>query len=129
MDEIHLLVILEYEVELLINVSPWTPVELVKQHLILLLGTVLGIVKIQKNRFSDRCWDRKRIRIGRFRNKALLRAVNFRKLLSWEEKLSAIILKVEDLLTLGLLCTFKSAKLGKKLFADKSCFQKWYIND
>ena len=50
---------------------------------------------------------------------------NFTKLLSREEKLSAIILKVEDLLTLGLLCTFKSsAKLGKELFADKSCFQK-----
>ena len=54
-DEIHLLVILEYEVELLTNVLNRTPVELVKQHLILQLGTVLGIVKIQRNRFSDRC--------------------------------------------------------------------------
>ena len=47
---------------------------------------------------------------------------DFRKLLSKEEKLSAIISKVEDLLTLGLLCTFKSsAELGKTF---KSCFQK-----
>ena len=53
---------------------------------------------------------------------------NFKKLLSREEKLSAIILNVEDLLTSGLLCAFKSsAKLGKALFADKSCFQKWCI--
>ena len=50
---------------------------------------------------------------------------NFRKLLSREEKLSEIILKVEDLLTLGLLGLFiSSTKLGKALFADKSCFQK-----
>ena len=41
------------------------------------------------------------------------------------EKLSAIILKVLDLLTLGLLCAFKSSvKLDKKLSADKCCFQK-----
>ena len=47
---------------------------------------------------------------------------DLRKLLSKEEKLSAIISKVEDLLTLGLLCTFKSsAELGKTF---KSCFQK-----
>ena len=47
---------------------------------------------------------------------------NFRKLLSKEEKLSAIISKAEDLFILGLLCTFKSsAELGKTL---KSCFQK-----
>ena len=50
--------------------------------------------------------------------------LNFRKLLPRKKKLSAIILKVEDLLTLGFSCTFKSsAKLGKYL-ADKSCFQK-----
>ena len=53
----------------------------------------------------------------------------FSKLLSREDKLSEIVLKVEYLLTLGFLCRFKSsAKLGKDLlFADKSCFQKWYI--
>ena len=46
----------------------------------------------------------------------------FRKLLPKEEKFLAIISKVEDLLTLGLLCTFKSSeKLGKTF---KSCFQK-----
>ena len=39
-DEIHFLVIYENEVELLTNVLPWTPVELAKQHLILLLETV-----------------------------------------------------------------------------------------
>ena len=53
---------------------------------------------------------------------------NFWKLLSREEKLSAIILKVEDLLKLGFSCTFKSsAKLDKELFADKPCFQKLCI--
>ena len=50
---------------------------------------------------------------------------SFRKLLSKEEKLSPVMSKVEDLLTLGLLCTFKSsAELGKTF---KSCFQKWCI--
>ena len=50
---------------------------------------------------------------------------NFRKLLSREKKLSAVILTVENLLTLGFLCTFKSSeKLGKELSPDKSCFQK-----
>ena len=39
-DEIHLLVISENEVELLTNVLPWTPLELAKQHLILLLEKV-----------------------------------------------------------------------------------------
>ena len=39
-DEILLLVISENGVELLTNVLPWTPVEPVKQHLILLLETV-----------------------------------------------------------------------------------------
>ena len=34
-DEIHLLVISENEVELLTNVLPWTPVKLAKQHLTL----------------------------------------------------------------------------------------------
>ena len=53
---------------------------------------------------------------------------NFRKLLSKEEKLSAIILRVEVLLALGLLCPFKSsAKLDKELLVDKSCFQKWCV--
>ena len=47
---------------------------------------------------------------------------DLRKLLSKEEKLSAIISKVEDLLTLGLFCKFKSsAELGKTF---KSCLQK-----
>ena len=39
-DEIHLLVISENEVELLTNVLPWTPAELAKQHLILPLEKV-----------------------------------------------------------------------------------------
>ena len=39
---------------------------------------------------------------------------DFRKLISRDKKLSAIILKFEDLLTLGFLCTFRSsAKFGK----------------
>ena len=50
--------------------------------------------------------------------------LSFTILLSREEKLSAI----KNLLTLGLSSTFKSsAKSGKELFADKSCFQKWCI--
>ena len=54
--------------------------------------------------------------------------VNFRKLLSREEKLSLIILTVEDFLTLGFLCKFKSsAKLGKEVFAYESRFQKAFI--
>ena len=54
--------------------------------------------------------------------------LNFTILLSREEKLSAITSTFENLLTLGLSSTFKlSAKLGKELFADKSCFQKWCI--
>ena len=54
--------------------------------------------------------------------------LNFRKLSSGEEKWSAIIFKVQDLLIIGFLCTFKSAaKLDKELLADKSCFQKWCI--
>ena len=52
------------------------------------------------------------------------------KLLSREEKLPAITVKVDDLLTLGLLCLFKSsAKLGKELFADKSCLQKVCVEE
>ena len=47
---------------------------------------------------------------------------NFRKLSSREEKVSAVLLKVEDLLTLGLLYT--SEKFGKTLFAGKSYFRK-----
>ena len=39
-DEIHLIVISENEAELLTNALLWTPVELAKQHLILLLETV-----------------------------------------------------------------------------------------
>ena len=49
----------------------------------------------------------------------------FRKLLSREENYEQIILKVEDLLTLRFLYTFKSSvKLSKELFEDKSCFPK-----
>ena len=50
--------------------------------------------------------------------KGCLEPLNCRKLLSREEKLSAVLLTVEDLLTVGFLCTFKSAKLGKQLFAE-----------
>ena len=96
-DEIHLLVIYENEVELLTNVLPWTPVEPAKQHLILLLETVkfwgidlLTDVEIEIESEIKGC----------------LELFNFRKLLSRERNLSAIISKVEDLLTLGILCTF-----------------------
>ena len=96
-DEIHFLVIYENEVELLTNVLPWTPVELAKQHLILLLETVkfwgidlLTDVEIEIESEIKGC----------------LELFNFRKLLSRERNLSAIISKVEDLLTLGILCTF-----------------------
>ena len=96
-DEILLLVISENGVELLTNVLPWTPVEPVKQHLILLLETVkfwgidlLTDVEIEIESEIKGC----------------LELFNFRKLLSRERNLSAIISKVEDLLTLGILCTF-----------------------
>ena len=96
-DEVLLLVISENGVELLTNVLPWTPVEPVKQHLILLLETVkfwgidlLTDVKIEIESEIKGC----------------LELFNFRKLLSREKNLSAIISKVEDLLTLGILCTF-----------------------
>ena len=96
-DEILLLVISENRVELLTNVLPWTPVEPVKQHLILLLETVkfwgidlLTDVEIEIESEIKGC----------------LELFNFRKLLSRERNLSAIISKVEDLLTLGILCTF-----------------------
>ena len=96
-DEILLLVISENGVELLTNVLPWTPVEPVKQHLILLLETVkfwgidlLTDVEIEIESEIKGC----------------LELFNFRKLLSREKNLSAIISKVEDLLTLGILCTF-----------------------
>ena len=96
-DEILLLVISENGVELLTNVLPWTPVEPVKQHLILLLETVkfwgidlLTDVEIEIESEIKGC----------------LELFNFRKLLLRERNLSAIISKVEDLLTLGILCTF-----------------------
>ena len=100
-DKIHLLVIPENEVELLNNVLPWTPVELAKQHLILLLGTV-------KFRRVDLLTDVEieiESELEDLEIKGSSELFNFRKLLSREGKLSAIILKVEDLLTPGLLCT------------------------
>ena len=106
-DEIHLLVISENEVELLTNVLPWTPVELAKQHLLEKVK-LWGIDSLKDVEIEE--------------IKGYSELFSSRKLLSNEEKLSAIISKVEDLLTIGLLCTFKSlAKLGKTF---KSCFQK-----
>ena len=118
-DKKDLLVVSENEVELLTNVLPWTRVELVKQHLILLLEKLWGIdlLKDVEIELESELED--------LEIKGCSELFNFRKLLSKEEKLSAIISKVEDLLTLGLLCTFKSsAELGKTF---KSCFQKWCI--
>ena len=123
-DKTHLFVISENEVELLTNVLPWTPVELAKQYLILLLKTV-------KSRGIDLLTDVEieiESELEDLEIKGCSDLFNFRKLLTREEKLSAIILKVEDLLTLGFLCTFKSsAKSGKELFVDRSCFQNWYL--
>ena len=43
--------------------------------------------------------------------------------------LSVINITVEDLLTPGILCIFKSSsKWEKESFADKSCFQVWIIS-
>ena len=115
-DEIHLLVISGNEVELLTNVLPWTPVELAKQHLILLLETVkfwgIDLLKDVEIEIESELED--------LEIKGCSELFNFRKLLSKEEKLSAIISKVEDLLTLGLLHTFKSSAKLDKTF--KSCF-------
>ena len=85
-DKTALLVISENEVELLTNVLPWTPVELAKQYLILLLETVKfwGIdllidVEIEiESELED------------LEIKGCSDPFNFRKLLSGEEKLSAI---------------------------------------
>ena len=100
----------KYGVEFLTNVLPWTPFELVKQYLILLQETV-------------RLWGKDLltgIEIGieseldDIETKSCSVPFKFWKLLSREEKLSAIILEVEDLLKLGFSCIFKSlAKLGK----------------
>ena len=96
-------------------------VELAKQHSILQLKTVkfqgIDLLKDVELEIESE--------LGDLKIKDCSEQFNFRKLLSREEKLSAVILKVEGWLTLGLLCTFKSsAKLGKELFADNSCFQK-----
>ena len=61
----HLLLMSKNDVQLLTNVSHWTPVKFAKQFLILLIGTW--------NIFIDRPWDRNRIRTRRFRNKRFLR--------------------------------------------------------
>ena len=98
----------------------WTPVELAKQHLILLLETVkfwgIDLLKDVEIEIESELED--------LEIKGCSELFNFRKLLSRQKKISAIILKVDDWLTLELLCTFKSAKLSKELFADRSCFQK-----
>ena len=115
-DHIHLVVISENEVELLTNVLPWTPVKLAKQHLILLLEIVkfwgIDLLKDVEIEIASELEDLE------IKDCSVL--FNFRKLWSKEEKLSAFISEVENLLTLGLLCTFKSsAELGKTF---KSCF-------
>ena len=90
----HLLVISENEVELLTNVLPWTPVELAKQHLILLLETVkfwgIDLLKDVEIEIASELED--------LEMKGYSEQFNFRKLLSKEGKLSTIISKVEDLL-------------------------------
>ena len=92
---------------------PWTPVELAKQHLILLLETVkfwgIDLLKDVEIEIESELED--------LEIKGCSELFNFRKLLSKEEKLSAVISKVEDLLTLGFyVYTVKSsAELGKTL--------------
>ena len=107
-DKTHLLVMSENDVE-------W-PTQCLVQYLVLLPETVksfeidlLTDVEIEiKSEIEDS------------KLKGCSESFNFRKLLLREEKLSAFILTVEDLLTLGF-------KWSAKLFADKSCFQKWCI--
>ena len=123
LDKTHLLLISENEVELLTNVLPWTSDELAKEYLILLLETVnfwgIDLLKDGEIEIESKLED--------LEIKTCSELFTF-KLLSKEKKLSGIILKVEDLLTLGLLCIFTpSAKLDKVLFADKSCLQKLCI--
>ena len=94
-EKIHLLVISENDVELLTIVLTWNPVELAKQYLSLLLKTVEFWGKdllISESELED------------LKIKGCAEVFNFRKLLPREEKLSAIILKFEDLLTLEFLC-------------------------
>ena len=93
-DEMHLSVISANDVELLTNVLPWTPVELAKQHLIWLLETVkfwgIDLLKYVDIEIESELED--------LEIKGCSELFNFRKLLSKEGKLSAIISKVEDLL-------------------------------
>ena len=108
-DKTHLLVIPENEAELLNNVLPWTLDKLAKQYLILLLETVkfwgIDLLRDVEIEIESKLED--------LEIKGCSELFTF-KLLSREEKLPAITVKVEDLLTLGLLCLFKSsAKLGK----------------
>ena len=124
-DKTHLLVIPENEAELLNNVLPWTLDKLAKQYLILLLETVkfwgIDLLRDVEIEIESKLED--------LEIKGCSELFTF-KLLSREEKLPAITVKVEDLLKLGLLCLFKSStKLGKELFADKSCLQKVCVEE
>ena len=117
-DEIHLLIIYENEVELLTNVLPWTPVEPAKQHLILLLKTVkfwgIDILTDVEIEIESKLKD---LEIKGCQSCSTLE--NY-----YQEKKNFQQL-YQNLLRLGLLRTFKSsAKFGKTF---NSGFQKWYI--
>ena len=117
---------------MLTNVLPWTPVELAKQFLILLLEIakfwridLLIDVEIEKESESEDLEGY--LEIGNLEIKKLegcSEPFNFRKLLSREQELSAIILKVEDLLTLGLSCSFKSSVKLRKHYLQISLASK-----
>ena len=92
----HLLAMSKNDVELITNVLLWTPVELAKQYLILPLETA-------------KFWEKHLLKdveieiepeLEYLKTKGWSVPFNFSKLLSRVEKLSVIILKVEDLLTL-----------------------------
>ena len=94
----------------LTNALPWTPFEPAKQYLTLLLETVklLG-----KNILADVEIEIES-EMEELKIKGCSARCKFWVISSREEKLSAVRLKVEDLLILGFPCTFKwSGKLDK----------------
>ena len=98
----------ENNIEFLTNALPWTPFGPAKQYLTLLLETVKFLGKdILTDVEIEIESEMKGLKI-----KGCSMRLTFWVISSREENLSAIRLKVEDLLILGFSCTFKwSGKL------------------
>ena len=98
-DKTHLFVMSENDVELLTNVFPWGPVELAKQYLILLLKTKKLLGKDLLADFEIELESE----LEDLEIKGCSVPFNFRKLLSREEILSAIILYYVKIFLLACL--------------------------